>query len=229
MQARLDSATTTISESATQNIVAASIYKNARTTVWFEPIVAALKLMAGASGCCMLCSRNEASNIEHYRPKTHFPQLAMQWDNFLWACSICNQAKGEKFPPDTMSGGRILNPVDENPWEFLFIDEVGLLTARYLPGKGVFDARARSTIEVVELNRDGLPFSRKRRLFNLREQTRLWTAGLTKGHMTKLEVQDLIAEYRDEPFQPDVADYFLNGPGRKESPFRELFDLLDTP
>jgi hypothetical protein len=31
-----------------------------------------------------------------------------------------------------------------------------------------------------------------------------------------------IAELRSEPFQADVADYFLNGPGRAKEPFKSL-------
>jgi uncharacterized protein (TIGR02646 family) len=34
--------------------------------------------------------------VEHVRPKTHHPNLALQWDNFLLACTNCNSIKGSK-------------------------------------------------------------------------------------------------------------------------------------
>lgn len=32
-------------------------------------------------------------------------------------------------------------------------------------------------------------------------------------------------EWLRQPFQPDVADYFLNGPGSSEPPFSEVLEL----
>lgn len=174
----------------------------------------------------MFCSRSEASNVEHYRPKSLFPTFAMRWENFLWVCGVCNQAKGEKFPLGT---SQIVNPVDENPWDFMLIDEFGVMTARYLPSEDEVSPRASSTIDVVKLNRDGLLFSRKRRLTELSAQVIGWCNGLKEGKANTSDARQWIVDRLNDPFQVDVADYFLNGPGRKESPFRELFELLDSP
>jgi hypothetical protein len=46
------------------------------------------------------------------------------------------------------------------------------------------------------------------------------------GEISKQELKERIKGWRKEPYQPDVADYFLNGPGRKESPFSNLFELI---
>lgn len=47
---------------------------------------------------CAFCQRHiEASEVEHYRPKTRYPWLAYSWDNLLWACGPCNSRKSSKF------------------------------------------------------------------------------------------------------------------------------------
>jgi 5-methylcytosine-specific restriction endonuclease McrA len=73
----------------------------------------------------MLCSGSESSDVEHFMPKALYPSQAMNWENYLWACGICNRLKGNQFPEE---GRHLINPLDENVWTFFFIDEFGLLT-----------------------------------------------------------------------------------------------------
>jgi hypothetical protein len=40
------------------------------------------------------------------------------------------------------------------------------------------------------------------------------------------EVKDRLAEWRTSPIHPDVADYFLYGPGASERPFCDLLALI---
>lgn len=58
-------------------------------------------------------------DIEHFRPKSKFPNQCFEWDNLLLSCGICNSKmyKSDKFP-ETNEGGFFVNPVTENPDEF---------------------------------------------------------------------------------------------------------------
>lgn len=46
---------------------------------------------------CSYCETRINANlaIEHVRPKSKMPELALSWDNFLLACSSCNSTKGD--------------------------------------------------------------------------------------------------------------------------------------
>jgi uncharacterized protein (TIGR02646 family) len=75
------------------------------------------------SGKCAYCeshiSHVDYGHIEHFRPKSIFPDLCFAWDNLLLGCAICNgpNFKGSQFPEaDTV--GPLVNPVEENPADF---------------------------------------------------------------------------------------------------------------
>jgi uncharacterized protein (TIGR02646 family) len=38
---------------------------------------------------------NEGFGVDHYQPKSKFPQLAAAWPNLFYACNVCNAWKGE--------------------------------------------------------------------------------------------------------------------------------------
>ena len=210
--------------------MAAKRYANARRTEWFRPVVSTLEEMAGPGGRCMLCSGSEASDVEHFRPKAVFPEQAMTWENYLWACTICNRKKGSRFPPITESGGQLINPIDEDPWDFFFIDEYGLMTPRYHPESATFDERATSTRDILDLDRDALRDSRASRYEALSADVRELLDAYRAGRKTETDVQVEIRTLASQPFQLDVADFFLRGPGRAQPPFREFFEEVDiTP
>jgi uncharacterized protein (TIGR02646 family) len=55
-------------------------------------------------------------HIEHYHPKSKFPELTFEWSNLLLACGICNGKayKGDKFP-ERSEGGPLINPCEDDP------------------------------------------------------------------------------------------------------------------
>lgn len=197
-------------------------YENARKAKWFKPVVEALGEMSGLGGRCMFCSGSESSQVEHFRPKAVFPLEAVKWENFLWSCSICNQSKSDRFPPDTEPGEPIINPVDEDVWSFFFIDEFGNLAARWCSDTNGIDARAAKTIEILALDRDALQDTRQQRLDDLRKRVRDSLELFRQKHLGQDELRARCEEWRRQPFQPDVASYFLDGPGRQEEPFAEF-------
>ena len=207
---------------------AARRYGNARKAKWFKPVVKELEELSGPGQRCMFCSGSEASDVEHYRPKAVFPALAMTWLNYLWSCTPCNRSKWNRFPPDTEPGGRFVNPLDDNVWEFFFIDEFGILTPRFDQVSNTLNERAVSTRDYLELNREALQESRKIRLEDLKSQVDETLQLVSLGKINKAQIRAKISNWLKQPFQPDVADYFLNGPGKDEAPFKVLFAKCDA-
>jgi hypothetical protein len=71
-----------------------------RQTVWKA---AKDQLRRESSGKCAYCEGKAShvahGDVEHFRPKATYWWLAYCWDNYVYACQICNQSyKGENFP-----------------------------------------------------------------------------------------------------------------------------------
>ena len=47
---------------------------------------------------CGYCERNTRGEVDHFRPKSRFPQSVYEWENWIFSCHECNQAKGNKWP-----------------------------------------------------------------------------------------------------------------------------------
>jgi len=166
----------------------------------------------------MFCSGSESSQVEHFRPKKHFPMQAMVWENFLWVCGICNLNKGDRFPEDP----GIIDPIVDDVWEFCFIDEYGTMAARWRADIDDIDTRGHRTIEALGLDRDALQLSRQSRLDDLKRQIADSLALFRNGDLTIEDLQARFDTRLRQPFQPDVADYFLKGPGKTERPFSDF-------
>jgi len=224
--ARLKKESQAISGHANSKEEAARRYSNARKAVWFSAVVNSLKKMTGPGQRCMFCSGSESTDVEHYKPKSVFPDLALTWENYLWSCTPCNRGKGNRFPPQTEPGGMLVNPVEENAWDFFFIDEFGLLTPVWDKKAGTPDERAVSTMEILDLNREAVQETRLFRLNDLKRQVSESLALFKSGTLSRQMMRQRLDEWLVQPFQPDVADYFFNGPGREEKPFSEFISCL---
>ena len=226
LKKRLADETAAIAKHSAPKKEAERRYTNARKTQWFAPVVTALGKLAGPGQRCMFCSGSEASDVEHYRPKAVYPEEAMTWKNYLWSCTPCNRGKLNRFPPDNHPGGRLVNPLDEDVWRFFFIDGFGLLTPRYDKKSQSFDTRAVSTRDLLDLNREAVQESRQLRFEDLKSQVEDTLQLLKLRKMTRPQARAKIQKWRAQPFQPDVADYFFDGPGKAERPFKDLLDKL---
>ena len=70
------------------------------------------QLKREAAGKCGYCEASTAvvahGDVEHFRPKSVYWWLAYCYDNYVYACQICNQTyKGDKFP---VAGARLRPP-----------------------------------------------------------------------------------------------------------------------
>jgi uncharacterized protein (TIGR02646 family) len=98
-----------------------------------------------ASYCCYCEGNSELTGyleIEHYKPKSLFPELSFDWDNLHYSCSRCNKNKGNKWDENAP----ILDPVRDFPEQHLYFKEVILDCNKE-------DERTSNTINHLKLNR----------------------------------------------------------------------------
>lgn len=94
------------------------------------------------------------SHIEHFRPKSIFPERCFSWDNLILACPRCNREKSDRFPTEEQNGP-LVNPTQEEPDAFFLFeydDQTG--TANVVANENY--ARASVTVETIGLNRPEL-------------------------------------------------------------------------
>ncbi len=51
-------------------------------------------------GMCGYCENECKGEVDHFRPKSRFPERVYQWSSWVLACHDCNHMKGEKWPAD---------------------------------------------------------------------------------------------------------------------------------
>ena len=49
---------------------------------------------------CGYCESPDRGEVDHFKPKSRFPELVYEWFDWIFACRACNQAKREKWPID---------------------------------------------------------------------------------------------------------------------------------
>ena len=117
------------------------------------------------NGKCAYCESAiehvDYPDIEHYRPKSKFPDLTFQWDNMLLACTKCNSKHKRDAFPEADDGGPIINPCDEDPGDHLVFDynPIAQLASVYER-----TTRGSTTIALLGLNRPALRAERSRQV-----------------------------------------------------------------
>lgn len=117
-------------------------------------VVGALQRMAGACERCMYCVDSHGSDVEHFWPKSLYPDRAFEWINLLLCCTECGRIKGNRFPRSSTGEPMLVNPSVEDPWEFLDFDpDTGNLTARYETDSEAPSPRGEATVQALNLDR----------------------------------------------------------------------------
>ncbi|GAA1021406.1 HNH endonuclease [Acrocarpospora pleiomorpha] len=111
-------------------------------------IQAILASMSSGLERCMYCEDSQGTDIEHFRPKSSFPEHTFSWLNYLLACTRCNSNyKRTKFPLDAQNEPLLINPTKDDPSSHLLLS----------PTTGLYvglDPKGLTTIDVCGLNRD---------------------------------------------------------------------------
>ena len=115
------------------------------------------------SDLCAYCERrcdDDIGEIDHFKPKSRFPNLVYEWSNLILACSNCNRSKDNKWPP-----GGYIDPCEvllqERP-EIYF--EYDAATCHIIPLDGLSPAmNNRAIIMIKHLNLNGEDHINRRR------------------------------------------------------------------
>jgi len=156
---------------------------NNKPHVLFSNVRAALKVAAGDLVRCGYCEDSCADEVEHVWPKNFFPTRTFHYENYLFACGICNPVKNDNFCvsymgfwidlptlrkvhgfiPSPSRAACFIDPLRENPLDFLWLDILAktfMIVPIHDPGTLEYD-RAKYTIDVLRLNREFLVEVRK--------------------------------------------------------------------
>ena len=116
-------------------------------------------LNAHTWGKCAYCEAVAAKDIEHFYPKSTYPQRMFSWDNFLRGCKNCNNAKLAHFPLDGAGHHVLLNPCMEEPLDFFAWDFMTGATG--LSSDPVRQPRAFQTRHMFALDQEALREERR--------------------------------------------------------------------
>ncbi|MCC7015234.1 MAG: hypothetical protein IT454_21930 [Planctomycetes bacterium] len=127
--------------------------------------------MAGDTERCMYCLDSHGTDVEHFWPKSPYPQRMFDWANLLLGCAECGRLKGDRFPLD---GGApmLIDPSAEDPWEHLDFDsDTGNLMARVDAASGEPSRKGAATVDMLKLDaREALSKLYKRTFLRLRSE-----------------------------------------------------------
>jgi 5-methylcytosine-specific restriction endonuclease McrA len=94
-------------------------WQTARQSRPLLAVLATLKQMMGERERCMYCLDSHGTDIEHFWPKTPYPERMFLWPNLLLCCAECGRLKGNRFP--LVAGQPMLvDPTAEEPWPTAF-------------------------------------------------------------------------------------------------------------
>ena len=191
-------------------------WKSARRTQPLKEALAVLQRMAGGRERCMYCVDSHGTDIEHFWPKTPYPQRMFEWPNMLLCCTECGRWKGNAFPLD-QGKPLLVNPTSDDPWQHLDFDPVtGNITARFDVATNTVSPMGVATVKLLRLDRrealaSGLQ-STYRRIRN-RVNDAL--------HAGQPDAQDLIQQL-EEADDHGLLGWCVRGMGRHEDPFAAL-------
>ena len=193
----------------------------------------------GGLAACMYCEGPEASQIDHFRAMSWFPNEVFEWINYIHACSVCNTRKGSKLrllgtrdnelryarprgstPVPPPNGSPLLiNPRSEDPMRFLKLDlGTGMLVES--SAKGCLEyRRANHTLQKLGLNDRQLPEQRAALYQSLyRAQLRDYVTArqsgtaATRPALNYLTHRLIWEEMKRQPSHPDLAGLFTAAP-----------------
>lgn len=121
--------------------------KNNKDAVWNRSYIrSALLEMSNAKCCyceCKVGAGEREMHVDHFKPKSIYPDLVVKWENLLPSCPHCNK---EKSSHDT-GVEPIVNPSEDDPREFFYLKDY-----RYYCFDNADSSIARRTLGVLSLN-----------------------------------------------------------------------------
>ena len=206
-----------IAEAASPGFSADKFWKRVRQRSFLkEDVLGQLRRMAGDRERCMYCSDSHGNDIEHFWPKSTYPEKMLMWTNLLLCCSNCGRLKGDRFP--LKNGAPLLiDPAVDKPWDHLSFDPAtGNLTARFVTPDQQDDKGAQ-TVETLKLDQREAIANGYRRSF---KRVRKVIDNFVRFPTTIDSLEEDLAVADDH----GVLGWIFHGDGQNEVPFSELRD-----
>jgi uncharacterized protein (TIGR02646 family) len=202
---------------ASGTLTVQSAWDGARKTKALKTVLKTLKEMAGERERCMYCGDSHGTDIEHFWPKTPYPERMFQWPNMLLCCTECGRFKGDSFPLDPGGTPLLVDPSAVNPWEFLdFNPDTCTFVARF---DRIANAPSIEGVKTVEL----LQLDRREALEAGYRKTHKRILAVAERAMQQVAVDaETLRVELSEADDHGLVGWYLSGTGQQLSPFREL-------
>lgn len=209
-QAQIDA----IPDYSTRVARAKEMFRNGTDNRTFAEVREQLTAMCAGARRCAYCEDSCADEIEHIRPKDLYPGETFVWENYLYACGLCNGTKNNHWAifsiatailtPIGHVGGHIvepeegepvfINPRQEDPLAFMGLDLRNTFYFVPIAEETTQEyQRAEYTIRLLRLNdRDPLPAARKEAYCDYCARLQEYIDRRNEG-VPKAELDDLIA------------------------------------
>lgn len=163
------------------------------------------------SGCCAYTEirivKKDKCHIDHFRKRDLFPQMTMDYRNMLVACnSECYGAKYKDKNVTKADYAKLINPVEDNPSDFLEFTFIGEIQA-----VGNDKERGDFTINCFNLNERSLVEQRRQAVTNML---------IMKEYLSEDEVVEAIGAFETMIRQlykaaDDAPDSFVQFTGKR--------------
>lgn len=192
-------------------------WKGARKSKPLLTVLETLRHMAGERQRCMYCGDSHGTDIEHFWPKTGFPERMFQWLNMLLCCTECGRFKGGRFPLDGNGAPLLIDPTSDNPWNFVdFEPATNAFVARFDTSIDAPSPRGEETVRILQLDRrEALEAG-----YGITNR-RIRAAVVRALPEAAPDAEALCRELREADAHGLLGWYF-SGTGRNATPFREL-------
>lgn len=204
-------------ERAAGTLDVTAVWKAARQSDTLRRVLATLQQMVGARQRCMYCVDSHGTDIEHFWPKTPFPERMFVWPNLLLCCAECGRFK-QDFP---LSDGKplLIDPTSEDPWLQLDFDpSTGNIVPRFDPAIDDYSVKGSTTVGILHLDRREAMAAGYQKTY--RRLCALVEAALNQARPT---ADNLIRELQ-ETDDHGLLEWCLAGSGQEEYPFQALRD-----
>lgn len=202
---------------------ATKLWESARRTRTMSQVHDTLERMTGDRSRCMFCEDSRGTDIEHFWPKSRFPEKTFLWGNLLLACTGCNRKKGKKFDVDPAGRPLLIDPTAEDPWDFLYFDsETGMITARFgTDGNANPKGDYTTSQDVLPLNVEAITEARCRTRRNLIRAVDRFSEHLSSG-MGEEDAARELADAVEDIDAYGLATWCFCRDGRNDRPFCHL-------
>ena len=204
--------------------------KNVIGNATFDEVKVKLVEMSSGAERCHYCEDSKADEVEHLLPKDVYPNHCYDWNNYYYSCGNCNGPKNNKcavidvatntliditppkrrrnappLPPRPPLPGvmAIIDPVTDNPLNFLFLDlNKGTFVFSEFPEINTPEyLKAKYTLEILRLNtRPFLLVARANAYKNFKARLREYIADRDNG-IPKEQLRAMMTGIKEESHQ----------------------------